>query len=149
MPEKIRRKQDGRFKPGVSGNPKGRPRGARNKATVLAESLIDGQAEALVGKLLEMALAGDVTALRVAVERLLPPAKDRPINADAIKLPSLKPSNLAEASAVIVRAVASGRLTPSEGQALANMLEGHRKTIELVEIERRLAAVEQNMEDRK
>lgn len=32
------------FKPGKSGNPDGRPRGARNRATLVAEALLDGEA---------------------------------------------------------------------------------------------------------
>ena len=40
-------KQRGRpFEPGTSGNPAGRPKGARNKAAVAMEALLDGEAEA-------------------------------------------------------------------------------------------------------
>jgi uncharacterized protein DUF5681 len=49
-------KQRGRpFKPGQSGNPKDRPKGARNRATIAAESLLDGEAEALTRKAIELA----------------------------------------------------------------------------------------------
>ncbi|GMG81635.1 hypothetical protein LNKW23_08480 [Paralimibaculum aggregatum] len=37
----------GRWKKGISGNPSGRPRGARNHATTAAAALLDGEAEAL------------------------------------------------------------------------------------------------------
>ena len=67
-------KQRGRpFKPGQSGNPLGRPKGARNRATIAAEALLDGEAEALTRKAIELALDGDTTALRLCLERLMPP----------------------------------------------------------------------------
>lgn len=48
IPEKTAKKQGGRFQPGVSGNPKGRARGSRNKATLLLEKLIDGEGEGII-----------------------------------------------------------------------------------------------------
>ena len=144
-PAKTGKKQgDSRFKQGQSGNPKGRPAGSRNKASLAVEALLDGEAEALTHKAVELALEGDVTALRLCLERLCPPRKDRPIPGNAVKLPPLKTSNLNKASAVIIRAVAGGRLTPAEGEALSRMLEAHRKAIALVDIEERLARLEQS-----
>jgi hypothetical protein len=67
-------------KPGQSGNPYGRPRGARNRATVVAERLLDGEADALTRKAIELAKEGDTTALRLCIERILPARKDRPVN---------------------------------------------------------------------
>lgn len=67
--ENTERKQAGRFRKGESGNPSGRPRGARNAATLTCEALLDGQAEALTQKAVEMALAGDVVALRLCAQR--------------------------------------------------------------------------------
>ena len=59
-------KQRGRpFQRGQSGNPNGKPKGVRNRATLAAEALLDGEAEALTRKVVEMALAGDSTAMRL------------------------------------------------------------------------------------
>ena len=70
-------KQRGRpFESGQSGNPKGRPKGSRNKTTLLAESLLEGDADAIMRKLLEKAKEGDLTALRICLDRLLPPRWD-------------------------------------------------------------------------
>jgi len=44
------------FKPGRSGNPNGRPAGSRNKATLAIESLLEGEAEALARKVVELAI---------------------------------------------------------------------------------------------
>ena len=67
-PERVRGRP---FPPGVSGNPAGRLPGTRNRATMAAEALLDGEAEALTRKAIEMAMAGDTTALRLCLERIL------------------------------------------------------------------------------
>ena len=73
-------KQHGRpFQKGQSGNPSGRPKGARNAATLACETLLDGQAEALTQKAIQMALDGDAVALRLCLDRIFPPRKDRPV----------------------------------------------------------------------
>jgi len=76
MTEKTAEKQHatrGRpFQPGQSGNPDGRPKGARNAATVAAEVLLDGEAEAITRKCVELAKEGDTVALRLCLERILP-----------------------------------------------------------------------------
>jgi hypothetical protein len=65
------------FEPGKSGNPKGRPKGSRNQATLLAEALLDGEAEAITRKLVDKALEGDTTALRLCLDRLVAPMRER------------------------------------------------------------------------
>ena len=87
MAEKSGREQPGRgpgrrFAKGQSGNPKGKPCGARNKITLAAEQLLDGEAEALTRKAIELALAGDTTALRLCMERVAPVRKGRPVRLD-------------------------------------------------------------------
>ena len=72
-----------RGRPFAKGNP-GRPRGARHRVTLAAEALLDGEAEALARKAVELALAGDTLALRLCLDRILPPRRDRPI---AFRLP--------------------------------------------------------------
>src|SRR5919206_3816898 len=63
---------------GQSGNPAGRRRGSRNKATIMAALYLDGEAEGLVRKAVEMAYAGDPLALRLCLERTIAPRRDRP-----------------------------------------------------------------------
>ena len=69
------RDENGRFQRGNSG----RPKGARHKATVAALALLDGEAEALTRKAIELALEGDVTALRLTLERIASPRRDAPV----------------------------------------------------------------------
>lgn len=89
-----------------------------------------------------MALEGDTVALRLCLERLAPPRKDSPVILAG--LPRIvSAADLPKLMARILDSVAKGRITPSEGQALAALVEGHRKALELADIEARLAALEQ------
>jgi hypothetical protein len=140
-PANVRRKQDGRFAKGHSGNPAGKLPGTRHRATLAAEALLDGEGEALTRKAIEMALEGDGVALRLCLDRLLPPRKDRPLRID---LPRLESSaDISKALAVLAQAVAEGELTPREANAIGNLLEGHRRAIETTELEARIAVLEE------
>ena len=68
--------RNGKFRPG---NP-GRPKGARHKTTLAIEAILDGEAKALTQKAIEMAMSGDTTALRLCLERLAPPRRDRSVS---------------------------------------------------------------------
>ena len=135
-------KQRGRpFERGKSGNPQGRPKGARNQATVVAEALLDGEANAITRKLIEKALEGDSTALRLCLERLLPPRKGRTV---AFPLPT-KIGTAAEAvhaSSLVLKACAEGALSPSEATEIAAVISSHVRLLETSEIEARLIALE-------
>ena len=135
-------KQRGRpFQKGCSGNPQGRPLGARNAATVIAEQLLDGEGEAITRKVIELAKQGDLTALRLCLERIVPPRRERPVN---FTLPTMNSADGAtKAMAAITTAVADGDLTPSEAAELSRVIEGYVKAIEATEIERRLCLLEQ------
>src|SRR5262249_56129390 len=67
------------FEPGKSGNPAGKLKGTRNKTTLAVEALLDGEAETITRKAIELAKAGDLAALRVCLDRIAPPRKDRPV----------------------------------------------------------------------
>jgi hypothetical protein len=135
-------KQRGRpFRKGTSGNPLGRPPGARNAATVIAEQLLDGEAEAITRKVIELAKQGDLTALRLCLERIVPPRRERPVN---FTLPVINSVDHAtKAMAAITAAVANGELTPTEAAELSRVIDGYVKTLETTEIERRLRFLEE------
>ena len=114
-------KQRGRpFAPGMSGNPAGRPKGARNRATVAAEALLEGEAEALTRKAVELALAGDVTALRLCLERVVPPRKDRAV---AFDLPAVGQGRRCGASARCRAGGCCGRHNHAERGSRASRLD--------------------------
>jgi hypothetical protein len=143
QPENIGRNPDGTFAKGNSANPAGKPKGARHKATLLAEALLDGQAEALMQQAVSMALGGDPQALRICIERILPARRDRPIE---ISLPKIAAaSDLIAAAAALTDAVAVGDITPNEASALSNLVGNTAKAIETFELSERLARLEEQM----
>ncbi len=130
------RAADGKFR---TGNP-GKPKGARHKATLAALELLDGEAETLTRKAVDLALEGDTTALRLCLERIAPPRKDAPVS---FTLPEMK--NAGDAlTAVngIVQAGAPGELTPGEATSLAGLIESFRRTAETNDLERRITRLE-------
>ena len=135
---RVVRKPRGRpFEPG---NP-GRPPGSKNKITQMVEQLAEGQAEQLVQKVLELAQAGDVSCLRMMLDRLWPPRKGQPVN---VVMPPINTSqDVLPAIASIWTAIREGRLTPDEASALSIVIDRSIQAIELHDIAKRIAALEQ------
>lgn len=128
------------FRKGQSGNPRGRPVGARHKATLAAEALLDGEAEALTRKAIEAALGGDTVAMRLCLERILPARRSRPVQ---FAMPPLKSvADAGAAMAAIVDAVTAGQISPDEGAELSRLLENFVKVFEVSDLERRLRVLE-------
>jgi len=133
--------QGGRFRLGRSGNPAGKPKGTRNATTLALEALLDGQASALTQKAINLALAGDMAALRLCLDRILPPRKDSPV---AFDLPEMKTLNDAvPAMGALVKAVGDGDLTPTEAGELTKMVQAFAKIIETAELEERVRKLEE------
>ena len=131
-----------RGRPFQPGNP-GRPPGARNRTTLALEALLDGEAEGLTRKCVEMALDGDATALRLVMERILPPRKERAVQ---VELPALESAGAVLAvSAALLKAAAEGSLTPGEATALAGLVATHQRILETHELEARLTELEQRL----
>ena len=127
---------DGKF---ASGN-SGKPRGARHKITRAIEALLQGEAEALTRKAVEMALAGDGTALRLCLEPIAPVRKDAPV---AFHMPLMETARDAEkAAGAVIEAIATGELTPSEGAHIMALVETFRRTLETTDLEARVMTLE-------
>jgi hypothetical protein len=127
----------GRFLPG---NP-GRPMGSRHKVTLAIESLLEGEAEKLTRRCVQMAMAGDTTAMKLCLERLLPARKDRPVQ---LQIPEIQGAqDLPKATVALLAAVAAGELTPAEAGEAGKLIEVHRRTVETVELEHRLQRIEE------
>ncbi len=137
-PENNGRKTDGTFAAGNSLG--GKTKGARHRATIAAEAMLDGEGEKLTRKAIDMALAGDTVAMRLCLERLVPARKDRPLVFDLPPIAGAQ-DHPAALGAVIV-GVSTGEITPSEAQAIAGIMEQHRRAIETAEIVARLEALE-------
>ena len=130
------RNADGTFGAGNTG----RPKGARNKATQAVQALLEGEAEALSRKAVEMALAGDSVALRLCLDRLAPPRKDAPVQFPMPRMTSAR--DAAEAAGAVLDAVSLGDLTPIEGAQVMGLVDSYRRTLEVTVLEARVAALE-------
>ena len=125
---------------GQSGNPAGRRKGSRNKATLMAELYLDGEAEGLVRKAVEMAYAGDALALRLCLERTIASRRERP---EPVALPRVRSAaDLAPAMGAVAAAVARGLITTGQAAELSAVFATVVRAVELDEFNRRLTAVE-------
>ena len=132
------------FKKGESGNPQGRPVGTRNKTTLAALSLIEDEGEQLARKAVELALDGDLPALKLCMDRLLPPAKERPL--EAFSLPQLNDQrSVLDALDTIANKLSQGELLPAEATSICNVLEQYRKHFETTERAERLETLERTL----
>lgn len=139
--ENTAAKQRGRpFEPGKSGNPNGRPKGSRNHATLLAEALLDGEAETITRKLIDKALEGDTTALRMCLDRLVAPSRERRVTFDLPKIETA--ADAANASAAVLSECAAGNLSTGEAAEVMSLVSAHVRVIEVTKLEAQLAALE-------
>jgi hypothetical protein len=128
-----------RGKPFQPGNP-GRPKGSRNRTTLALEALLDGEAEELTRKAIEMAKSGDSAALRLVIDRLIPPRKERPV---MFAMPRLETAaDAVKATAALVEAVSVGDITPGEASELSKLVDGFAKAVELHDIQQRIERLE-------
>jgi len=141
----TKRTKTGQFVPGQSGNPAGLPTGSRNKVTIAAEALLEGEAEALTRVAIKRALAGDPVALKLCFERIVPVRKERRIKLDLGKLEGVADHPAAQAR--IALSVADGELAPGEGLAMSSMLDAQRRSLETAELAERLANIEKRLGD--
>jgi hypothetical protein len=139
--EKSEQKQAGRFKPGQSGNPRGKPPGTRNPALVALERIGQGNAEGILQAVIIAARGGDMQAARIILDRVWPARRGAPVSID---LPAIKtPDDVLAAMNGIAEAVGSGMLTPEEGETLMKLVEATRHAIDSVDLARRIEALEQ------
>jgi hypothetical protein len=130
------------FRKGQSGNPAGKPRGARNRSTVAVEALLDEEGEAITRKVIELAKAGDTTALRLCLECIAPVRKGRPVT---FPLPAIETTgDVVKAIGAVATALSTGALTPEEALTVAGVIELRRKAIETHKWGERLTALEAN-----
>jgi hypothetical protein len=128
------------FQPGNPGGP-GRPQGSRNAATLALDKIADDAGQDILTRMVEAAKGGDLRAAELVLQRIWPARKSRPI---ALTLPAIQSaSDVVAAVGAVADAVGAGDITPDEGQAVASILEAKRRAIETVDLERRIAAIEQ------
>jgi Family of unknown function (DUF5681) len=141
QPENAGRNPDGTFAKGSSANPAGKPKGARHKATLAMEAMLDGEADAITRKAIELAKSGDLTALRLCMDRLLPPRRERPVSIDMPKIGAAK--DLIAAASALTDAVSAGDLLPGEAAQLSILVGNVAQAISTADLAERLAKLEE------
>jgi hypothetical protein len=107
---------------------------------IASVALLDGEADTLTRKAIELAKAGDMAALRLCLERIAPVRKDRPV---LFELPPINSAaDACKAAAAIVAAAAEGDLTPIEAAELGKLIDAYVKAITATEFEQRLVQLE-------
>ena len=137
----TRQKPPNQWKPGQTGNPKGRPPGV-SAITKLRASIADEVPQILVA-LVTAAKAGDVQAARLILERVLPPVKAIE-QAVALHLPAGE--TLTAQGKAVLSAVAAGTLAPGQGAQLLAAIGTLAKVTEIDELEARLTKLEAHHE---
>ncbi|MDA8253813.1 MAG: DUF5681 domain-containing protein [Rhodospirillales bacterium] len=141
--EKSEQKQRrGGFQPGQSGNPRGKPKGARNRVLLALDGIGGDAAADVLAAAVTAAKAGDMRAAELILSRVWPARKGRPVSLP--DMPSMADAGgLVAATAAVAEAVADGTLTPDEAQAVAAVLESQRKAIETADLAARIERLEQ------
>ena len=139
-----RKPKRGAFRPGQSGNPAGKPKGARNPVLVALDAIGSAAAKAVLEAAITAAKSGDMRAAEILLSRVWPVRKGRPVT---LAIPPVKTAaDLPGALAAITAAVASGELTTDEGAAFASLLDAQRRGIETADLAARIEILESKSE---
>ena len=140
LPSRVRGRP---FEKGMSGNPAGKAKGTRNAATLALEQMLDGESESLMRLAIDLAREGNKGALRLVVERILPPRRERPMQ---FQLPRLETAEDAVAAInAIAEGIARGELSESEAASANALVGSFIKCLEFVDYERKFAALEEKI----
>ena len=134
------KRERGRFAPGASGNPAGKPVGARNRSTLAILSLLDGDGEAIMAKAVALAKKGDPVALRLCIERLVPVMRGAVVE---LALPEIrKAEDVRDGCAAVISAAAEGRISLKEAREFMQLLDIQRRAIETQDLAVRVEMLE-------
>ena len=136
------------FKRGKSGNPQGRPKGIISRRGQLSK-LLEPHAEALINKAVELAKAGDINALRLCLERLIPKPREESINLEIPEEEVNSPAKLLVLSVRVINAVTAGEITPEQAQKIFSVINIQREVIALATLEDRVIEIENLYKERK
>jgi len=120
---------------------RGRPRGSRNKRSLIAQELLESHAEAVTRQALVLALKGDPPMIKFLLSLIHPRRKDLPPKTGSLPMHNI--AELSQASEKLIKKVTSGKVSISDALGLANLMERRRHIIETEDHEKRIQAVEQ------
>jgi len=134
-----------KFQPGVSGNPSGKPKGAKDKRVALRD-LLQPHAKELIKVAVDLAKMGDGAALKICMDRLVAPIREEHIQVTIPKITG--PDDCTKAQAAVLNAVAAGEMLPSEGQVLSGLIDAQRRAYETSELAKRLLVIEEQLKSK-
>lgn len=120
---------------------RGRPRGSRNKRTMLAQELLDSHAEAVMRQALVLALKGDPQFIRILLGHILPRRKDLPLETGPLPMGSA--AELSQSWEKLMKKLTSGQISLSDASGIADLLDRRRHVIETEDHEKRIRVLEQ------
>ncbi len=133
------------FRPGQSGNPAGRPRGSRNRRTIIVEKLLDDSAGELTKAAIARATGGDPAALRACMDRVAPRLRHRPLDFPLPDLVTLADTPVAINA--IAQGLAQGELDREEAVALMRAVRDFTLALAAVERDKRAAGASREGDD--
>lgn len=143
--ESKSRTANGRFAKGNPGGP-GRPR----KVVKATADALDERAAAAAPGLFDVALQeareGNLTALKMLLDRIWPVGRSRPLEIGAPQINHAL--DLLPAMAAVTNAMFEGDATAGEGAAAAKVLKAHLEAIQTISHEERLTALEKEAKQR-
>jgi hypothetical protein len=139
-PENTGRKPDGTFAPGNRANPRGKPKGARSRATAMLDAIMAKNVPDIAKKLIEAAKNGQPWAVQLALKDQMP-GRITPF-----ELPKIDTvADVPNATKAVLEEIAAGRLTAAEGTQIIGALETHSKILMTDEYEERFARIEEQI----
>ena len=124
----------------------GRTAGARNRRPAVSSTLPPDAVGRLYETLYGLALAGDVQAIRLLLDRLDPAPKGRPV-----MLPSVPEiagaEDVVEVGRAVLGAMCAGELTPGEAGDAIGVLHRHVESLELPAHEANLTQLREQFEE--
>jgi hypothetical protein len=131
------------FAKGQAANPAGRPKGIPDRRTKYRE-LIEPHIPSLIEKCVALALRGDMQALRICLDKVIPSARD---SEEAIAVPACDSSRPSDQARAVVEAAMSAKITPSSAATLISAIAGQARVIELDDLARRLDVLESRLSE--
>jgi hypothetical protein len=125
------------FQKGQSGNPRGRPKGIQDRRVAL-RAMLDPHKDALVEKAVELALGGDTQALKLCLERLIPPIKSTELPVQA----PIQGDTLADQARAVLGLAGTGEHSLRDVTGLMQAVATMARVIDVDELERRITALE-------
>jgi hypothetical protein len=136
---------EARGRPFAAGNTmgRGRPRGSRNKSVSPGQDVLDEYAAKLMLKCIALAGQGDVGAMRLCLERILPVRRDALVRVSLPRIGTAQDIN--QAAEKVMQGMGRGKITATDGEKMMNVLQMRSRIIDSVEVERRIAKLEESI----